>query len=151
MSGTRRTKGRAQHAAVDHLRKFVADELILDPKGVLRLGALGRIYFDWCELHGVVNRRLPSSLLLLRLEEDFGLKCGRVYAPVANRKDSEPVIVYAMQGARLRDPKLNGRQTMKARVPVARAWRPIIEGLAPDRATRIDAVSDDEMIGTDED
>lgn len=119
---------RRQSMAVDHVAKFVADEFVIEPRAFLRLGALGRVYHDWCEVHGVMNRRVSANELLLRLERDHGLTTGTIYLPVFD--SGEPGgQVYALRGARLRDPALNARS---AQGGVGPAWRPIGEGEVSD-------------------
>lgn len=128
-------RDRRQSMAVDHVRKFVEDELVIEPKAFLRLGALGRIYYDWCEMHDVMNRRVSSSELLLRLERDYGLTAGTVYIN-AGREDE--ATLYGLRGARLRDPALNAkRPRVGFRPRLGKAWAPIVEGIAPDVAERI--------------
>lgn len=130
-----------QSVAVNHVAKFVAEELILDPKGFCRLTALLRVYWDWCESRGVTNRRLPGSILLLRLEDDFELKCGNVYAGDGR--------IYALRGVRLMHPALNRRSMTSiegGKVDPSKAWAPIIDGVHPDRVTRIES----DMSRTDE-
>lgn len=143
---------RRQSMAVNHVAKFVADELIIEPKGFLRLSALGRVYHDWCEVHGVMNRRVSASELLLGLERDHGLTCGTVYV---NVQEGTPGALHALRGARLRLPELNARRKYSADpgrggggASPAR-WAPVIEGVVPDVAQGF-ADADDDAIEEDE-
>jgi hypothetical protein len=130
---------RRQSTAVNHVAKFVADELVLEPKAFLRLGALGRVYHDWVEFHGVMNRRVSANELLLRLGRDYNLTCGVVYV---TGQDGAPGMLYGLRGARLRDPALNARGKYSERyTPTQRnagrtRWVPVIEGSVPDIADR---------------
>jgi hypothetical protein len=135
--------------AVDHVRKFVEDELIIEPKAFLRLGALGKIYHDWVEFHGVINRRVSANELLLRLERDYGLTPGTIYINLGREDEGS---IYGLRGARLRDPALNAkRRTGKGYFArPARTWEGVIAGVIPDVAQRIaarDESADDEEDG----
>jgi hypothetical protein len=142
---------RSRSMAVDHVRKFVRDELVIEPKAFLRLSALGRIYGDWCEMHGVMNRRVSVSEVLLRLERDYGLTCGVVYIRVGQDDEGK---LYGLRGARLRLPELNGRgryahrhsRTERGASPAR--WAPVVAGRVPDIADRF--AGDDESTDVDE-
>lgn len=139
-----------QSAAVNHVKKFVADELVIDAKGFCRLPALFRLYWDWCEARRIVHRRLPGSLLLLHLEKDFNLRCGMTYVKITPGEKEPTGRVYALIGARLHDRTLNAMTLSRSmherkRDLIAKPWTNLIEGIVPDR------LDDPKIVDADED
>src|SRR5262245_27877354 len=68
-----------QHPAVHHIRKFLADEFVVDPRGVTSISAFGRAYYQWCEVFDVRNRRLTPVALLDHLENHHGIVAKQCY------------------------------------------------------------------------
>lgn len=94
-----------QHAAVNHLRKFLDEEFALG-RGHVQATAFLRAYEWWCLSREVKNRRLSAVELLDRMEHEHGVTLRNC----RTMKDGEERFVYALTPIRFRrDDSLNWR------------------------------------------
>ncbi|AMN47192.1 hypothetical protein ACG33_08810 [Steroidobacter denitrificans] len=94
---------RAQHPAIDHVRKFLDECCVLSASDHVSIGAMHKAYVLWCEVRDVKHRRLDPVPFLAALEQDHGI----VACTCRWQEDGVWHSAYALKGVRFKDERLS--------------------------------------------